>query len=504
MKKKLLITFGALVLMCSLPLTGNAAGKQRFSDVPTTKHFAEAVYELAERNIIGGYPDGTFKPGNPITRGQAAAIIAKLTKMDLTDVENPKFKDVSESNGYYKAIAALAEANIIGGYEDGRYGPNDPIKRGQLASILVKAFDLPRYSFDATKNPFKDVIGYESHGSSILILYRLGIAGGTSPDRFSINAPVTRGQAAKMMRATEESKPTMVSLEAEELGLGGITGFNWRTGEDLYEPIVVQGVAGYSTDRLQLVPLKEGTAMLNLNGYTGSIPVEQHRYVNKKYYVHVKKVNGELKLTLEETNDYLPTEAPLAVSAGEKIENISLSAVDGTLLKENAAFKKCEGTLNVCLSIDEPGNYIAKARLGGGKEVRYAIEAKKPEHAYFHYDIKTLREQLTYVFDTKTLFDNNDYYDKEAAENIGKHKIVTKNADEIAEITRDPGTNVFRVTAKKLGTVEVEFENSVYWMLGQPGDALTGITTGMKIIVQEMNGLINISASEIFEINPDM
>lgn len=503
MKKKLLTTFGALVLACSLPLTGNAAGKQRFSDVPTTKHFAEAVYELAERNIIGGYPDGTFKPGNPITRGQAAAIIAKLTKMDLTNVKNPNFKDVSESNGYYKAIAALAETGIIGGYEDGRYGPNDPIKRGQLASILVKAFDLPRYSFDYTKNPFKDVVYSESHGSNILILYRLGIAGGTSPDRFSINTPVTRGQAAKMMKATEELKPVMVSLEAKELGMDELGTVIWKMEQDLYEPIVVDGKAGYSTDRLQLVPLKEGTATLNLSGYNGNLPGD-YKNIYKKYYVHVKKVNGELTLTLEETNDYLPTEAPLAVSAGEKVENISLSTVDGTLLNENATFKKCEGTQNVCLSIDEPGNYIANARLGGGKEVRYAIEAKNPEHAYFHYDIKTLREQPSYVFDTKTLFEHDDYYDKEAAENIGKHKVVTKNAAEIAEITRDPGTNVFRVTAKKVGTVEVEFENSVYWRIGQPGDAFSGITSGMKIAVQEMNGLINISASQIYEINSDM
>ena len=129
---------------------------------------------------------------------------------------------------------------------------------------------------------------------------------------------------------------------------------------------------------------------------------------------------------------------------------------------------------------------------------------KEPESAYFHYDIKTLREQPFYVFDTKTLFDHNDYYDKEAAENIGKHKIVMKNAEEIAEITRDSGTNVFRVTAKKVGTVEVEFENSVYWRIGQPGDAFSGITTGMKITVQEMPGLINISASQIYEINSDM
>ena len=181
--------------------------------------------ELAERNIIGGYPDGTFKPGNPITRGQAAAIIAKLTDMDLTNVKNPNFKDVSEANGYYKAIAALAEAKIINGYGDGRYGPNDPIKRGQLASILVKAFDLPRYSFSYVNNPFKDVVSYESHGTNVLILYRLGIAGGTSSDRFSINAPVTRGQAASMMVATENKKPAMVSISPKELGNGP----DWRS-----------------------------------------------------------------------------------------------------------------------------------------------------------------------------------------------------------------------------------------------------------------------------------
>lgn len=502
MKKKLLTALGALVLAISVPLTSAAESEQQFSDVSAKVYYAEAVKELAERNIIGGYPDGTFKPGNPITRGQAAAIIAKLTDMDLTNVKNPNFKDVTEANGYYKAIAALAEAKIINGYGDGRYGPNDPIKRGQLASILVKAFDLPRYSFSYVNNPFKDVVSYESHGTNVLILYRLGIAGGTSSDRFSINAPVTRGQAASMMVATENKKPAMVSISPKELGMAQIGGVIWKTDQDLYDAIVVRGTTGYSTtDRLQLIPLKEGTATLNLSGYSGDAYGSDN--VHKKYYVHVKKVNGEFELTLEETDDYLPTEALLTVSADEKVENISLSTVDGALVTENAAFKKCESNF-VCLDIDEPGDYIANVRFAGGKEVRYAIEAKEPDHARFHFDIKTLREQTSYEFDVKNLFDHNDYYDEKAAENIGKHTIVTKNADEIAEITRDPGTNVFRVTAKELGAVEVEFENSVYWMVGVPGDAFSGMTNGMKITVQEMNGLINISASQIYKINPDM
>ncbi|MEK4231369.1 S-layer homology domain-containing protein [Solibacillus sp. FSL H8-0538] len=132
--KKILTFISGLALACSLPL-GAAANTKQFSDV-STQYFAEAVYDLAERNIIGGYADGTFKPGNTITRGQAAAIIVKMLKLDTSNVKNPGFKDVSTNNGYYKAIATLAQKGIIGGYSDGRYGPNDPIKRGQMASII--------------------------------------------------------------------------------------------------------------------------------------------------------------------------------------------------------------------------------------------------------------------------------------------------------------------------------------------------------------------------------
>ena len=215
MKNKLTAVLTALLLIfVATPLQGKAA--TQFSDVPSSKHYAEAVYDLAERNIIGGYPDGTFKPGNSITRGQAAAIITKMIDLDTSNVKNPGFKDVSKANGYYKAIAAMAEESIISGYGDGRYGPNDPIKRGQMASIIVKAFDLPRYNFTSYKSPFEDVKRGTGHDPNILIIYRLGITTGTSTDRFSPNESITRGQAAKMLKATEEAKSPIVTLRASD------------------------------------------------------------------------------------------------------------------------------------------------------------------------------------------------------------------------------------------------------------------------------------------------
>ena len=105
--KKLLVTLGAFLLAVIFPITGAVASALQFSDVPQSKHFAEAVYDLAGRNVIGGYPDGTFKPGNPITRGQAAAIIAKMIGLDTKNVKDSGFTDVTPANGSYKAIAVL-------------------------------------------------------------------------------------------------------------------------------------------------------------------------------------------------------------------------------------------------------------------------------------------------------------------------------------------------------------------------------------------------------------
>lgn len=456
MKKKLLTAFGALVLACSLPLHGTAAGKQQFSDVPMTKHFAEAVNELAERNIIGGYPDGTFKPGNPITRGQAAAIIVKLLQLDTEKVKDPGFKDVTPANGYYKAIAALAEKEIIGGYADGRYGPNEPIKRGQMASILVKAFDLPRYDIPEYENPYKDVKQFVSHSPNILVIHRLGITNGTSPTTFSPNASITRGQAAKLLKATEEAKPQMKTLQASDYGWKKIEWFkDDEKNPGVFKAALVTGrdtPAGYTGDRLQLVPLKEGTGTLSFGEGSVYFPDEVK---HKKVYVHVKETDGEWELTLEETDELLPTAAALEMTLEQtkQVEQISLSTMEGEELTDSAAFKHCKKGMmdNICIDIDKPGQYIATVRYKGGEEIRYGIEAKQ-KTAHFYYEIQTLQERTTHSVDLS----NDDYYSVKPGHKIGTFDIP-KGSEQIAVVTREKGTNTFYAEAKKAGTFEVIF-----------------------------------------------
>lgn len=81
---------------------------------------------LAERGIVKGYNGtGTYGPENNITRGQVAVILANALGLETDEVTDPGFKDVPKSHDYYGAIAALANAGHISGYEDDTYKPNE-------------------------------------------------------------------------------------------------------------------------------------------------------------------------------------------------------------------------------------------------------------------------------------------------------------------------------------------------------------------------------------------
>ncbi|WP_301109995.1 S-layer homology domain-containing protein [Sporosarcina sp.] len=455
--KKFFITLGALLLAFSLPLSGKAANTKQFSDVPSTKHFAEAVYELAERNIIGGYPDGTFKPGNSITRGQAAAMISKLVGLDTKNVKNPGFKDVSTANGYYKAIAAMAEKKIINGYGNGRFGPNDPITRAQMASILVKAFDLPRYSFKASESPFTDVSRGTGHDPNILIIYKMGITTGTSADTFSPNAPITRGQAAKMMKATEVARAPITTLRAKDFGWTRFMGISdYNTGSDLFE--VVWSSDKYDNqalDTVHLIPLKEGSGLFSVEvGYH-----EPQKGYYRAYYVDIKEVDGQLKLTLKETDDFLTTKAVMNTDNKKQVVNVALSTIDGKVLSDSVPFTRCNSfTTNACtdqeqtnadgtsrnirIDIEKEGQYIATLRFIDGNEIRYGIEATK-ESSIFFYRIRTVEERPSAELDMGE----------------GRH-VLPAGSGEIAEVTKDPVTNILKVNGKKEGNFDIKLPDN--------------------------------------------
>lgn len=105
----------------------------------TRGHWAEKyIAILQQRGTIGGFPDGSFKPNLGITRAQFAAIASKA--LDLPAAGRPaKFRDLSAKHWSYKAVSAVSEAGLVGGYPDGSFRPEDKITRTQAFVILSKA-----------------------------------------------------------------------------------------------------------------------------------------------------------------------------------------------------------------------------------------------------------------------------------------------------------------------------------------------------------------------------
>ena len=151
------------------------------SDVPYmlngTDHFA----------YIKGYPNGSFKPTDTITRAEAATIFYRLltdsTRKAYATTYN-SFKDVPATAWYNTAVSTMAKLGIVNGGADGYFRPNDPITRAEIAAMIARC-DGAYYT--GTSTVFSDTYGHWAAGY-IDRAYELGWINGYgttyAPDRY--------------------------------------------------------------------------------------------------------------------------------------------------------------------------------------------------------------------------------------------------------------------------------------------------------------------------------
>ena len=157
-------------------------------------HWAEQdVNELTLANVIGGYPDGKFRPSEKIMRKQVASMIVKAFELE-PKVHFVPFNDVATSHPNFEAIKKLKEANIIHG-SNNYFMPNDSLTRAHAAKILVLASGIP---LEKPTTEFKDVSLKNANNQYIATLHAHGIVSGVNGN-YMPNAPVTRAQFASML-----------------------------------------------------------------------------------------------------------------------------------------------------------------------------------------------------------------------------------------------------------------------------------------------------------------
>jgi hypothetical protein len=114
-----------------------------FRDVPVSHPFFCYIETAYERAIISGYADGTFRPGNNVTRGQLCKIIVQAMQWDLACQPPGHFADVPQSDTFFCYIETAFAHGIISGYADGTFKPGNSATRGQISKIVYQAVTAP-------------------------------------------------------------------------------------------------------------------------------------------------------------------------------------------------------------------------------------------------------------------------------------------------------------------------------------------------------------------------
>jgi hypothetical protein len=127
----------ALVVALRLPLPPAASlPGPTFRDVPATDLFYPYIETAYQQGWISGYTDGTFRPDQAVTRGQASRIVVTAAHLPLAAAAKPAYADVPASSPIYPYVATASAQGLISGYPDGTFQPDAALSRGALAQML--------------------------------------------------------------------------------------------------------------------------------------------------------------------------------------------------------------------------------------------------------------------------------------------------------------------------------------------------------------------------------
>ncbi len=187
----------AVIAVASVEKLPVAPAPSLFSDI--AGHWAEGnIGLLVASGAISGYPDGTFKPDNDITRAEFATVLVKA--LGLGQKTGKVFSDTA---GHWAKddIATAAAHGIVSGYSaaSASFGPNDKITREQMAVMIVKAAN-PANSEQMLIPIFSDSAGIsEWAGEAVAAAAKAGLLNGYPDGTFRPQGLATRAEAATVI-----------------------------------------------------------------------------------------------------------------------------------------------------------------------------------------------------------------------------------------------------------------------------------------------------------------
>ena len=170
----------------------------RFSDVYKDYWAYNPIIFVAEQNWMNGKNSvNTFYPKSSLTRAEAAVVFVRVLNLQALEPTTQSFHDVKTTHWAYSAIEISKQHKLFGGVEDGKFAPSEPLKRQEIAVVLSRIVISTNTQPTST---FKDVPTSHWAYSSIANMAANDIVGGYSDNTFRPNNSVTRAEMATLIQ----------------------------------------------------------------------------------------------------------------------------------------------------------------------------------------------------------------------------------------------------------------------------------------------------------------
>lgn len=113
-----------------------------FIDIGTAHPHFNAISFLKDEGIIQGYPDGSFKPENDVSRVEVTKFILEGIDADIEKVTNLSFTDTDNTQWYADYLYTAKNLGIIQGYSDGTFRPTNSVNRAEFLKMLIEASNI--------------------------------------------------------------------------------------------------------------------------------------------------------------------------------------------------------------------------------------------------------------------------------------------------------------------------------------------------------------------------
>ncbi|MDO5496155.1 MAG: DUF3152 domain-containing protein, partial [bacterium] len=210
------------------PVEAAAPVVSPFVDVVAGREiFAREIVWLAEQGISTGWPDGTFRPYEPVLRDSMAAFLHRFSGSPAwgNSASLSMFWDVVPGSLiFYREITWLAATGITTGWPGGSFGPFGPVNRDQMAAFLYRLAGSPAYS-PPTTSPFVDVPTTHPFYRQIAWMAETGISTGWPDRTFRPFEPIKRDATAVFLhRFSERFAPAVAATPpASNVACGTLT-----------------------------------------------------------------------------------------------------------------------------------------------------------------------------------------------------------------------------------------------------------------------------------------